>query len=78
MLPTIPGFLATIGVVSGLPPIFARLYDLAWFVGVAVSSVVYCLLMRGAPGAYAGQGEGEQGPSGGRGGFVPTPGDASA
>lgn len=41
VLPTLPGFLSTIGVLSGLPPIFGQLYDLAWFVGVAVSSVVY-------------------------------------
>ncbi|GLI62361.1 hypothetical protein VaNZ11_004980 [Volvox africanus] len=64
VLPTLPGFLATIGVVSGLPSIFAQLYDCAWFVGVAVSSVVYCLLMRGAPGAYQ-SGAGTQGGSGG-------------
>jgi NCS1 family nucleobase:cation symporter-1 len=53
ILPSIPGFLMNIGVLSGLPPIWGLLYDLSWFVGVAVSSVVYCLLMRGAPGAYA-------------------------
>ncbi|KAG2437358.1 hypothetical protein HXX76_006013 [Chlamydomonas incerta] len=57
VMPTLPGFLGTIGVVSGLPPIFGQLYDLAWFVGVAVSSVVYCLLMRGAPGAYKSGGD---------------------
>lgn len=68
VLPTLPGFLATIGMVSGLPPIFSQLYDCAWFVGVAVSSLVYCLLMRGAPGAYGSGNEGAVAGAGGSGG----------
>ncbi len=68
ILPTLPGFLATIGVVSGLPHIFSQLYDCAWFVGVAVSSAVYCLLMRGAPGAYGSGNQGAAAEDGGSGG----------
>ncbi|GLC56096.1 hypothetical protein PLESTB_001063900 [Pleodorina starrii] len=73
VLPTLPGFLATIGVLSGLPPIFAQLYDCAWFVGVAVSSAVYCLLMRGAPGAFGSRGSQETGPGLGPAGGSPAP-----
>lgn len=73
VLPTLPGFLTTIGAVSGLPPIFAHLYDCSWFVGVAVSSVVYCLLMHGAPGAYqAGEGSQAWGGSGSSGNGGPA------
>ncbi|PNH07349.1 putative allantoin permease [Tetrabaena socialis] len=68
ILPTMPGFLSTLGVVSGLPPIWGQIYDVAWFVGVAVSSALYCLLMRGAPGAYK---RGEEG-AGGAGGVAAT------
>ena len=62
--------------VSGLPHIFSQLYDCAWFVGVAVSSAVYTLLMRGAPGAY--QGGAEEPLGGGPGGLTPAPGGTSA
>ena len=31
---------------GALPPLFSAVYDAAWFVGVAVSSVVYVALMR--------------------------------
>ncbi|GFR47711.1 hypothetical protein Agub_g9465, partial [Astrephomene gubernaculifera] len=36
VLPTLPGFLATLGLLHGLPPVFGLLYDCAWFVGVGV------------------------------------------
>ncbi|KAG2487231.1 hypothetical protein HYH03_014203 [Edaphochlamys debaryana] len=78
VLPTLPGFLATIGVLSGLPAIFGQLYDLAWFVGVAVSSVVYCLLMRGAPGAYQAQARAQGGSPSAGGSGSPAPDGASA
>mmetsp|Transcript_23671 Transcript_23671/g.51937 ORF Transcript_23671/g.51937 Transcript_23671/m.51937 type:complete len:568 (+) Transcript_23671:24-1727(+) len=45
VLPTMPGFLATLGVLTDVSPFLMSLYDMAWFVGVAVSSLVYCSLM---------------------------------
>lgn len=50
VLPCLPGLLASIGVISSAGPVFALLYDCAWFVGVGVSSVVYCWLMALRPG----------------------------
>ena len=43
-----PGFLSTLDVLQGVPLAFTMLYDAAWFVGVAISTVVYCALMAGA------------------------------
>ena len=48
ILPTMPGFLSNLGVLQGVPLAFTMLYDAAWFVGVAISTVVYCALMAGA------------------------------
>ena len=62
VLPSLPGFLAQCGALQNVPQIFLSMYDLAWFVGVAVSTVVYCVLMRGAPGAYS-TGDGSTGSS---------------
>ena len=51
ILPTLPGFLAIVCVIPSVHPVFSTLYDLAWFVGVAISAAVYCVLMKGAPGS---------------------------
>lgn len=47
ILPSLPGFLMEIGVVSAnsLPPLFTTLYTFAWFVGFGVSFVAYLLFM---------------------------------
>ena len=45
VLPNLPGFLGVIG--AGKPsPFFAHLYDWAWFVGVAVSAILYLIGMK--------------------------------
>lgn len=46
ILPSVPGFLQTIGVLSNIAPLFSSLYDVAWFVGVFVSTVAYAILMK--------------------------------
>ena len=48
ILPNIPGFLVTIHVVAkeNVPEFIAGLYHYAWFVGFAVSFLVYLLLMK--------------------------------
>jgi nucleobase:cation symporter-1, NCS1 family len=53
ILPNIPGFLATIGVIpkEKLPPIFLTLYSYAWFVGFLIAFVLYALLRSLAPTA---------------------------
>ncbi len=51
-LPSMPGLLQQVGLVSGLAPIWGKIYDLSIFVGLSVASAVYATLMRGAPGAY--------------------------
>lgn len=45
--PNVPGFLAAAGVVDGdaVAPIFHDLYTYAWFVGFAISAVLYVVLM---------------------------------
>jgi NCS1 family nucleobase:cation symporter-1 len=50
VLPNLPGFLnaAFPDAFSGVPGFFKSLYAYAWFVGLAISAVVYALLMRGA------------------------------
>lgn len=54
VLPCLPGLLASVGLAGNPGPLFSAVYDCAWFVGVAVSSVVYCMGMRGsAAGAAA-------------------------
>jgi NCS1 family nucleobase:cation symporter-1 len=50
ILPNIPGFLAQIGMLDPTQMTFmVSLYDYAWFIGFAISGVVYYLLMRGQP-----------------------------
>jgi NCS1 family nucleobase:cation symporter-1 len=48
ILPNLPGFLATVKLVdpTSVPHFFVRLYDYAWFVGFAISFVVYLALRR--------------------------------
>jgi NCS1 family nucleobase:cation symporter-1 len=48
ILPNVPGFFLTIGLISkeAFPEWISGLYNYAWFVGFAVSSVVYYRLMR--------------------------------
>ncbi|KAG1663969.1 hypothetical protein FOA52_001095 [Chlamydomonas sp. UWO 241] len=65
-LPSLPGLLASAGVLSGVPPLFLSLYDAAWFVGVTISTVVYVALM-GAGASLAARAPG------GSGGCVPKP-----
>jgi NCS1 family nucleobase:cation symporter-1 len=45
VIPNIPGFLANVGLYSG-SGIVVDLYNYAWFIGLAISSVIYYLLMR--------------------------------
>ncbi len=45
VLPNVPGFLAVLHVLSHVHPVWQALYDCAWFVGVAVSSLVYLACM---------------------------------
>jgi nucleobase:cation symporter-1, NCS1 family len=49
ILPNIPGFLAEIGVLAADGPwqFMVGLYHFAWFIGFALSGIVYLVLMRG-------------------------------
>ncbi len=48
--PNIPGFLrsAAPALFGGVAPVWTRIYDFAWFVGVGVGAVSYLMLMKGA------------------------------
>ena len=48
ILPNAPGFLLTVGLISNdvFPEWISHLYNYAWFVGFAVSFIVYYFLMR--------------------------------
>lgn len=59
--PCLPGLLASVGVLSSVAPVLAAVYDCGWFVGVAVSSVVYAALMRLVAGGQRAGGRGEGG-----------------
>jgi NCS1 family nucleobase:cation symporter-1 len=50
VLPNLPGFLnaAFPDTFGGVPVFFKTLYTYAWFAGLAISALVYALLMRGA------------------------------
>ncbi|GBF90275.1 nitrate reductase [Raphidocelis subcapitata] len=55
--PCVPGMLAALGLAGPAPPLFAVIYDGAWFVGTAVSAAVYVTLMRAkAQGSVGGGG----------------------
>ncbi|MEW5309007.1 MAG: hypothetical protein WDW38_000921 [Sanguina aurantia] len=60
VLPSLPGFLSSVGVLQHVHPLFASIYDVSWFVGVGVSTVVYLCLMRlmGQGGETDGGGKG--------------------
>jgi len=49
VLPNLPGFLnaAFPDAFAGVPPLFKTVYAYAWFVGLAISAIVYAVLMRG-------------------------------
>jgi NCS1 family nucleobase:cation symporter-1 len=48
ILPNVPGFLAQIGWMEAeRMPFIVSLYNYAWFIGLAISGVVYVILMRG-------------------------------
>lgn len=45
VLPNLPGFLKAAGFVGSTAPLFETLYTYAWFVGLAISAVIYYVLM---------------------------------
>jgi nucleobase:cation symporter-1, NCS1 family len=45
VLPNLPGFLKAAGFIANTAPVFELLYTYAWFVGLAISAVVYMVLM---------------------------------
>jgi nucleobase:cation symporter-1, NCS1 family len=51
VLPSLPGFLATVKLIDGaqLPPALLALYSYAWFVGFGVAFIVYLVLRKLAP-----------------------------
>ena len=50
VLPNIPGFLVSAGILSTVPTLFVSSFSFAWFVGFGISAAVYSLMMlRGAP-----------------------------
>jgi nucleobase:cation symporter-1, NCS1 family len=49
VLPNLPGFLKAAGFIASTAPLFETLYTYAWFVGLAISSLAYYLLMRNQP-----------------------------
>jgi NCS1 family nucleobase:cation symporter-1 len=55
VLPNLPGFLTQIKVLNSaaVPDFFNQLYHYAWFVGLAVSAVVYVALMKPQPKSLA-------------------------
>ncbi|MEN2978175.1 NCS1 family nucleobase:cation symporter-1 [Tistrella bauzanensis] len=51
ILPNLPGFLSTAAIIGPVDEIWIRIYGYAWFVGLAVSAIVYLGLMRGRASA---------------------------
>lgn len=49
VLPNLPGFLAQIGVLKGVPGFLLSLYDQAWFVGFGLAFVLYLVFRKLAP-----------------------------
>lgn len=45
VLPNLPGFLKAAGFIASTAPVFDTLYTYAWFVGLAISAVIYYVLM---------------------------------
>lgn len=48
ILPSLPGFLATVGLVKRVPPLANSLYQFAWFVGFGAALSSYCAMMSDA------------------------------
>jgi NCS1 family nucleobase:cation symporter-1 len=48
VLPNVPGFLHTAGLVSRVPAIFDSIYTYAWFVGLLIAGLLYFTLSRSA------------------------------
>jgi NCS1 family nucleobase:cation symporter-1 len=46
ILPNVPGFLSTTGVVREVPLVFSVLYNNSWFVGFFLGAVVYWILTK--------------------------------
>jgi NCS1 family nucleobase:cation symporter-1 len=48
ILPTLPGFLAQVNVISGahIPPFILEIYNYAWFAGFGIAFVVYLILRK--------------------------------
>jgi nucleobase:cation symporter-1, NCS1 family len=53
VLPNLPGFLKSTGLITGPKNLFDELYVYAWFIGVAVSSLTYLALMKFAPRPFS-------------------------
>ena len=51
VLPNVPGFLHAAGIVAEVAPIYDTVYTYAWFVGFAISGLVYGLASRRPQGA---------------------------
>ncbi|WP_310620101.1 NCS1 family nucleobase:cation symporter-1 [Flexibacterium corallicola] len=44
ILPNLPGFLASVGLIGAVSPLFATIYTYAWFVGLFMSAIAYLVL----------------------------------
>jgi NCS1 family nucleobase:cation symporter-1 len=49
VLPCVPGFLHTVGLISYCPPLLDRIYTYAWFVTFTLAFALYWLSMLGQP-----------------------------
>ncbi len=47
ILPNVPGFLKSAGIMRSVPAVFDTIYGCAWFVGFAISSFCYAFSMGG-------------------------------
>ena len=46
VLPNIPGFLVSAGLMEATHPLFTQLFSFAWFVGFGIAGAVYYICMR--------------------------------
>ena len=51
VLPSLPGFLATVKLLKGVPAVATTLYQFSWVVGLGVAVLYYCIAMPSAPAA---------------------------
>ena len=51
--PNVPGFLSVAGILAGVPALWVRVYDYAWFVGFGVAAALHVALMAPRRGAQA-------------------------